>query len=229
MTNPFMPQPTAPAPAPQPNPYAQPPAQPQGFPYGGAPAALPPNPYAQPSVQPQYGAPGQDGGFFWPAGATTGAPGLVAQPGQFNRPLPPAEGGSGGPRIKDLQGRLLLVLPEKTEMKTHEKYGTSETVIATVIVLDGGPLYWGGATPQQPRQQGDVPYVIKGLWIQQTKIIGQIREALNTRMAGGPGLVLGRLWKAGNEHNAPYILADPTDQDVQYYNAYVSQVNPFTV
>jgi hypothetical protein len=241
MTNPFLPQqPQAPAPAP-----AAP--VPGGNPFMQQPAAAPPAPVQQPqqqhyTQQPQqaYAAPAANGGSPWPAGATAGAPNLVAQPGQFSTPPPPsASNGGGQPKPADLQGRLLLILPERLERGVPSRFTDRATgqpqlqdkLTATVIVLDGGPLYWTptrSGQPQQPRNE-QVPYVIKNMWITQSKLIEQLDEPLRQRQAGQAGLALGRLWKAGPGQNDPYLLAPAQPQDVQVYDQYVSRVNPFTL
>lgn len=220
MTNPFLP--AAPPAQPQQNPYAQ--QQPQ---YTQQPAQ---NPYAP------HPAPTGPYGQTAPA-APPAANNLVAQPGQFSTPPPPSASGSGNmPKIGDLQGRLLIIMPESLQRGLLSRFTNrdgspqaQDRLTATVVVLDGGPLQWGGTQPGSARQNADVPYVIKGLWIQQTKLIEQLNEPLQIRLGGGPGLALGRLWKTGTEQNAPYVLATPNDQDVQAYNAYVSQVNPFAL
>jgi len=228
MTNPFLPpQQGQQAPAAPVNPYAQP-----------APAQQQPNPYAQPQAAPQqYATPAQNGGSPWPPGATGGAPGLTATPGQFMRPGPPPPPGQGsGPRVGDLKSRLLLILPERCDRGVASKYKNDDgsvrvqdKMIATCVVLDGGPLRWG-ATQQNPQgSTGNVPYVIKGLWILSSGLIAQLEDALALRLSGGPGIALGRLWQAGPAGNDPYVLADPSPQDAQLYDQYVSQVNPFAL
>lgn len=225
MTNPFLPQqPAAPAQQPQqaPNPFTQ----------QQAPAAPAPQQYTQ---QPQqYGAPSVQGGTPWPQGATAGAPGLVARPGQFSTPPPPsASGSSNQPRISDLQGRLLIILPETIQRGLPSKFmgpnGQPQTIdrmTCTVIVLDG-PIVWGQPGQQQ---QAQAPMVIKGLWIQQTKLIEQLNEALTLRQQGDPrGLALGRLWKAGTAANDPYMLAAAQAHEVAVYDQYVAANNPFAV
>lgn len=222
--NPFLPQQPAPQQAPQAgpvNPYAQ---QPQ-------PAAAP-NPYAQPQQYAAAPAPQQ----YVPQQTAPGN-GLVAAPGQFMRPGPPPPPGQGnGPRVADLKARLLLIMPERCDRGIASKFtnddGTPRTqdkMIATVVVLDGGPIAWG-QSPQNPQgTQAQVPHVIKNLWIQQTGLIAQLEQALALRLQGGPGLALGRLWQAGTAKNDPYVLADPQPQDVAIYDHYVSQVNPFSL
>ena len=233
MTNPFLPQqPQTQQPAG--NPFQQPAQQPQNS-YAQqpqaqqAPVQQPQNsyaqqPYAQQAPAQQY-APTQQG---WPQGATPAAPALA--PGGLVPIAPPSESGSANmPRVSDLQGRLLLILPEKIEYGVQGKYGTQDRITATVVVLDGGPLQWGGTQPGQQRQQGNIPHVIKGMWLPQSKLVGQLQPALQMRLSGGPGLSLGRLWKAGTGANDPYVLAEANEQEVQLYNHYVSQVNPFTL
>lgn len=220
--NPFLPQ--QPAAQQTPQQYAPQPGAPVN-PYAPQPAAAPapaPQQYApQPAAPQQHAAPNA----------------LVAQPGQFVRPGAPLPPGQGNiPAVADLQARLLIILPERCDRNVPSKFpnddGTpklQDKMTATVVVLDGGPLVWG-QSPQNP--QGTVanaPHVIKGLWIQQRGLISQLEDALALRLSGGPGIALGRLWKAGTAKNDPYVLADPTEQDVQAYNHYVSQVNPFTL
>jgi hypothetical protein len=249
MTNPFMPrdpnaQPQQ-APAPQaPQPYAPPAAsqQPQGNPYA-QPQQPAPQAYAPPAApqQPQY-APTPQG---WPQGAApaaAGGGGLVARPGGFITPPPPSSGGGARPRLLDLYGRLLLVLPEHIARGVASRFVNNQgqpqvqdKLTATVIVLDGGPLAFGGEPEKGPVGKGqhtqsvDVPYVIKGMWINQSKLIEQLEEALAMRLRGEPGLALGRLWKVGQAQNDPWVLAAPTPEDAAVYDRYVSQVNPFAL
>lgn len=247
--NPFMPRDPnaqqAPAPQPQaPQQYAPPVAPPQpqqGNPYAQQQAPAP-QAYAPPQ-QPQY-APTQQG---WPQGAVAAptaqaASNLVARPGQFVTPPPPSSGGGARPRLLDMYGRLLLVLPEHIARGVASRFlnrdgspQTQDKLTATVIVLDGGPLAFGGEPEKGPAGKGqhtqtaDVPYVVKGLWINQSKLIEQLEEALAMRLRGEPGLALGRLWKVGQAQNDPWVLAAPTPEDAAVYDRYVSQVNPFTL
>lgn len=231
----------------QPNPFLPAaPQQPQGNPYQQQPAApaVPVNPYTQPQPaqgtnayhnpmpqqpQPQY-APQQQ--------AAPARNGLVARPGQYTTPPPPSEGGGGGlPKVADLQGRLLIILPESIQRQIPSRFmnngvpSLQDKLTATVIVLDGGPLSWTpkqGGVMGQPRTE-QVPFVIKGLWIVQSKLIEQLEEPLAMRQRGEAGLALGRLWKTGPSNSDPYVLAQPSPQDAAMYDQYVSQVNPFAL
>lgn len=219
MTNPFLPaQPQHTAPptgyAPAANPYAQP--------QQAAPAH---NPYAQQATQQQQAGNG-----------------LVARPGQFNTPPPPsASGGGTRPRLLDMYGRLLIILPEAIQRNVPSRFmnngqpQTQDKLTATVVVLDGGPLAFGGEPEKGPAGKGQhtqneqVPYVIKGLWINQSKLIEQLEEPLGMRLRGEAGIALGRLWKVGSAQNDPWVLAAPAPDDVAQYDRYVSQVNPFAL
>lgn len=223
MTNPFLPREQQPV---APQHFTQQPQQAPN-PYATAPAPAAPNPYAAPQQQ---------------APAAPAAGGLVARPGQFVTPAPPSAGGGARPRLLDMYGRLLLVLPEHIQRNVPSRFvnnqgqpQTQDKLTATIVVLDGGTLSFGGEPEKGPAGKGahtmsvDTPHVVKGLWINQSKLIEQLEEALAMRLRGEPGLALGRLWKVGTAQNDPWVLAAPTAEDVAIYDAYVSQVNPFTL
>lgn len=239
MTNPFIP--AAPAPQQQPaapaNPYAQ--QQP----------AAPPNtytqqnPYAQPQQQNPYAQQAAPQPQYTQQPQQMPGNGLVARPGQFLAPPPPSASGSGNlPSIGDLQGRLLIIMPESVRRNVPSKFAgqngaaqTQDQMTCTIIVLaDGGvnslqfmPKQNGQPTGQMQTVQ--LPYVIKGKWITQRKLVEQLEEALAMRLRGEAGLVFGRLWKAGTGNNDPYVLATPQPHEVEVYNQYVTQTNPFAV
>lgn len=218
----------------QPNPFMPAaPQQPQGNPYQPQQPATPANPYAQPAPAAPQGNPYQQPQQYAPQQAQQAAPagnGLVARPGQYSTPPPPSEGGSSNlPKIADLQGRLLIIMPERIDLQQPGKFGTQDRMTCSVVVLDGGPLSWGGMQPGSQRMTEQVPYVIKGLWISQSKLREQLAEPLAMRLRGEPGLALGRLWKTGTGNNDPYVLAQPNAQDSALYDQYVSQVNPFAL
>lgn len=239
MTNPFAPaQPAAPAPAQQPqqggNPFAAPapaapvqPAQPQyGATAGGAPA---PAWLAQPSAPatraPTQAAPPTIGGF-----RSAGAP--------------PAAGTGKGPKLPHMYGRLLMIFPlsraqrpKKPEFITPEQHAsgqtTQDTVTATVVVLDSGPgqmqpISFGGnpaAFPPVPdTESAPLPFVRKAMWITQTQIIGQIEGDLPAGPGVQPGVILGRLTKAGPERNDPWYLLPASPQDEELARTYLGLV-----
>jgi hypothetical protein len=230
MTNPFMPQqPAAPA-----NPYAQPSAPAPANPYAQPQQQAPTNPYAQQQAAPpaQYTQQPQQ----MPGN------GLVARPGEFLAPPPPSASGSGNlPSIGDLQGKLLIIMPESVKRGVPSRFTnngvpqTQDQMTCTIVVLDDGQ---GGQLTFMPKQNGQptgqaqtvqLPYVIKGKWITQRKLVEQLEQALSMRLAGQPGLVFGRLWKTGTSNNDPYVLAQPQPHEVEIYNRYVSQTNPFSL
>jgi hypothetical protein len=210
VTNPFVP---AGAPAPQGNPFGAPQHQQQYAP--------------QHFTQPQ------------PAGP---AP-MVAQPGAFATPPPPNLSEQGAkvsrPKLTDLTSRLVIIVPRIMERDRLSRFPDEETglpkretrLTADVIVLDGGVLVWGGQTPSEPRRQENPPYAIKGMWLNQRNLIEQCEPAHAAYVRGDAanGLALGRLWKAGTERNSPYVLQTPDANDVQIFNAYVQQNNPYAV
>lgn len=142
-----------------------------------------------------------------------------------------------GPRVRDMYGRLLLVIPHKLEdVPNRLQPGTTqERMTADVIVLDGGPIAFGGrpeATPPVPHDKTAViPHKIAKMFLSQRGLISQCREALAKKLTTGqPGMVLGRLAVGESREvgqNAPYLLTPPTDADKQAARAYLATVDPF--
>ena len=155
----------------------------------------------------------------------------------FSGPAPQSE----RPRVLDLYGRLLLIAPIKVETVANtlakEPGATQERMTADVVVLDGGPLRFGG----NPEKLGgsphtkvaEVPLKIDRLFMSQAGLISQCRIALAKRQANQPGgLVLGRLSigqakEAGQ--NAPYLLTEATDAEKALARQYLASVatDPF--
>jgi hypothetical protein len=170
-----------------------------------------------------------------PAPATVAAPAPTATTDDpFDAPAPQQ---ARGPRIRDLYGRLLLIVPKKLEenLPNRLKAGTfQDRLTADVIVLDGGPIQFGGkpeAVPPVPHDKtAQVPHKTVGQYISNVGLISQCRVALAKRAQGQPGMVLGRLGvgKAGEDgQNPPYVLSLPTEEDKQTARAYLAQVDPF--
>lgn len=170
-----------------------------------------------------------------PAFPAAGAP---ASADPFDAPAPRE---ARGPRIRDMYGRLLLIIPHKLEEGVRSNFKdndgnaqTQDRMTADVIVLDGGPIAYGG----QPERVGgaphdktaEVPLKNTRQFISNAGLISQCRQALAKKITTGqPGMVLGRLQvgeaKGGN--NAPYLLAPPTEQDKAIARQYLATVDPF--
>jgi hypothetical protein len=142
-----------------------------------------------------------------------------------------------GPRIRDLYGRLLLIVPKRLEESVPNRLQpgtTQDRMTADVIVLDGGPIAYGGRPEQVPPVPHDktaaVPHKTANQYVSNRGLISQCRLALAAKATGGPGMVLGRLGvgKPGEDgQNAPYILSLPTDADKALARQYLASVQPF--
>jgi hypothetical protein len=142
-----------------------------------------------------------------------------------------------GPRIRDLYGRLLLLVPKRLEEGVPNRLQpgtTQDRMTADVIVLDGGPIAYGGRPEQVPPVPHDktaaVPHKTANQYVSNRGLISQCRLALAAKATGGPGMVLGRLGvgKPGEDgQNAPYILSLPTDADKALARQYLASVQPF--
>lgn len=246
--NPFAQQaaPAAPAAAPQvPNPFAQP-VQPQAYSPQPVQTYAPPaqhvaaNPYApqqapQAVTPQQYAAPVQQAA---PVGIATAS-----------APPPPVAGGGTGAKLADMYGRLVVVFPHLLQrVPKNARFVTDadrasgnleqDRMTATVVVLDGGstgnmsPIAFGGnphALGGRPHDQSaPLPYVRKGMWLNQSQLIGQVSDYLPGHARGGPGgtpgAAVGRIVKSGPEQNAPWFLTTPTDAEVKLANDYLGLV-----
>ena len=162
------------------------------------------------------------------------APPALADGDPFSGPAPQA---ARGPRLRDLYGRLLLIVPTKLEEGLPDRLNPGQTkdrMTADVIVLDGGPINYGGApekTPPMPHDKtAQVPHRTARQYIGQAGIISQSRVALANRAAGKPGMVLGRLGvgeQSDPTKSPPFILSQPTEEDKQIARAYLATVDPF--
>lgn len=197
-------------------------------PFATAPAAptAAPNPFAAAPAAPAAPA------------TTSPAAGSVATmaPGDdpFGAPAPQAP---RGPRLRDIYGRLVLLVPTKLEIGVPNRLQagtTQDRMTADVIVLDGGPIAFGGkpeATPPTPHDKtAQVPHKTAGMYISSTGLISQCRDALAKRALGQPGMVLGRLGVGQAKEpgqNAPWLLTPFTPADAALARAYLAQVDPF--
>lgn len=227
MTNPFA-QPAAPAPAP----------------------AGPVNPFANPvpvPAVPAFGVPAQSA----PSAFPTTAPAAVAAPPAFDfsrlssAPAPVVGEGKGA-KLADMYGRLTLFFPLSIQrVPRSPQYITAEQrargdleqdrVTATVVVLDDGqggmqPIAYGGdlyAMPHGSKPHTDsapLPYVRKAMWLNQSRLISQLRDALPAAPGQAPGMIAGRLVKTGPAQNDPWYLIGATEQEVALVRQYLELV-----
>lgn len=222
------------------NPFAQqqPPApQPvQAYAPPAAPAQAPqtaPNPFASPAA-PAQPAPAAAPGYAPPA---LNSAGLSAAP-------PPPPGGGRGADLKAMYGRLVLCIPQHIEqVPRNPQYITEaqraagntmqERMTVTVVVLDDGqggmqPIQYGGdltALPQKPHtESAPLPYVRKGMWINQSRLIGQLRPFLPATPGGQPGMTTGRVAKTGPANNDPWYLISANEQELALARQYLDLV-----
>lgn len=153
----------------------------------------------------------------------------------FDNPAPQAE----RPRVRDIHGRLLLIMPLSIEKGVPNRLrpGTKQDrMTADLIVLDGGTLHYGGAPEKIPPvphtkhvEIGD-GFKIEGLFISQVGLLSQCRQALANKLSenGGNTMVLGRLTvgQATGGNNPPYLLNPPTDADKALARKYLAAHPP---
>lgn len=255
--NPFAQQQAAPAAAPQGNPYAQQHVQApvQSYAPPAAPQQGAPNPFAaQQQTAPAYAPhPAPQGPYGQTAPAQQQAPqqgGALPALGTASAPPPPVAGGGKGAKWADMYGRLVLVFPlSLQQVPKNPQFITDadraagniyqDRMTATVVVLDGGsvdnmaPLQWGGnpyALGGSPHTNSDpLPYVRKGMWINQSQIIGQCSPYLPERERGGPngapGVAVGRIVKTGPNQNDPWYLTTPNEAELALANSYLGLVS----
>jgi hypothetical protein len=250
--NPFAQQQAAPAAAPQAyappapqqqapagNPFAQQQAAPQAY---APPAPQQYAPQQQAAPAPSYAPPAQQ----YSAPAPQGVPAL----GTASAPPPPVSAGGKGAKIADMYGRLVIIFPlafqrvpkNATFVTDADRAAGNleqDRMTATVVVLDGGsvgnmqPIGWGGkphGLPPTPHTEfSPLPYVRKGMWINQSQVIGQCLAYLPGRERGGPngapGAVVGRLVKTGPQQNDAWYVTTPTDEELNLANQYLQLVS----
>lgn len=149
----------------------------------------------------------------------------------------PAPQAARGPRLRDIYGRLLILIPHKVETVPNRlgKPGeTQDRMTADVIVLDGGTLHYGGKPEEMPPVPHDkvaqAPVKFDRMFISSVSLISQARNALEARRTGKPGMVLGRLGKGEDtgKGNPPWLLAKATEEDKTLGRAWLASNDPFT-
>ncbi len=175
--------------------------------------------------------------------STVAPPPAPAQPFGGDDPFSgPAPQAARGPRLREMYGRLLLIVPHKLEQglvsSTFKNPDGSPVVndrmTADVVVLDGGPINYGGKPEAMPpvahTKVADVPHKSTAMFISSAGLISQCREALAKKISHGqPGMVLGRLTRGegSGKGEPPWLLTPPTDTDKQIARQYLATVDPF--
>lgn len=166
--------------------------------------------------------------------------------GQATAAPAPVIGGATGAKLADMYSRLVIMFPLAVErVPRNPKYISDEDrakgnthedkMTTTVIVLDSGPgtppgqgvIDWGG-NPHElgglPHTNRDsLPYVRKGMWINQTRLVSQGRGLIPVN--GSPATpMVGRLAKTGPESKAPWYLVGATEAELAVANQYLQAV-----
>ena len=136
----------------------------------------------------------------------------------------PAAGGTNIGLRSLGEGRLVLFIPKREQ--TGKKYKSEETqqqIVTDVVVLDGGPVRFGGkARIDGSMEEPDTMIVEPGMsgWFAPGAVIGSpsmlwhLRGALPDPMVGFPGRgVVGRLYK-DPQYNNSWKIKDPTAEDI---------------
>lgn len=184
-------------------------------------------------VDPQYAA------FLAAQAAQAAAPVAPAAPASNDPFDDPAPQRPRGPRPQELYGRLVLIIPKLVEkVPSQDEKAPAGTMVdrmtADVIVLDGGPLHYGGKPEKLPPIPHDkvaqIPFRQASMYVSAVGVISQCRDALAKRERGEPGMVVGR-WMTGQQSDPrkqpPYLLEKATDADKALARQYLATVDPF--
>jgi len=210
----------------------------------GQQVAAPPAP-----AQPAYAPPAPQGYPAVPASPppATSAPHSGADD-PFGGPAPQAS----RPRIRDLEGRTLLIIPQKIQrglISRTLKDNNGQPVVqdrltADIVVLaPAEPVAYGGSpealqtSQRRPHDKSaTVPWFIQGMWISNVGLISQTSVAMANveRQRAGvtlpPGsitMVLGRLFQDDpkNQPQGSWLIDKPTDEEMALARAWL-RANP---
>ena len=210
--------------------------------------AAPGNPFANPVPVPSVPATPAVPSFPAPAAyappVTTAAAPPALDFGRLSSAPAPIVGEGRGATLPDMYGRLALFFPlGLSRVPRSAQYITAEQrqrgdleqdrLTATVVILDDGqggqqPIAYGGkpyAIPSTPHtESAPLPYVRKAMWINQSRLIGQLRDALPAAAGAAPGMIAGRVSKAGPAQNDPWFLIGATEAEVALVRQYLEAV-----
>lgn len=143
--------------------------------------------------------------------------------------------GATRPAVRDFADRVVVIRPTRFEKDVPgvEAGKLQDRITADVLVLDGGPMEFGGNVRRGKPQTMvvETPFLVKSMYISNTNMVQAVQAQV------GKGVVLGRVveGKASNPaHNNPFNLNEVPQDDpkyaaaVQVYTAVVNDqfVNP---
>lgn len=126
--------------------------------------------------------------------------------------------GATRPSVRDFVGRVVVVRPTRIERDVPNRSDPAkkqDRVTADVLVVDGGPLEFGGnvARGKPLTMTVQTPYLVKGMYISNTNMVQAVEAQV------GRGVVLGRvsMGKASDPtHNPPFNLDKVETADPMY-------------
>lgn len=145
------------------------------------------------------------------------APGVPANVDPFA--AVPMTGGGNAPSARHLEGRVVIVRPIRVDENalSFDKKTVAPTLIADIIVVDGGPIRYGDQIDTTGRQLKPVsheiqtPCMFRGWLDSHTFVVNAGRDLL----AAGQPVTVGII-ERGTKGNRPYFLTEThTDVDRQ--------------
>ena len=129
----------------------------------------------------------------------------------------PVTGGGGLPGARHLEGRVVIIQPIRVDETTlaFNKKDSAPTVIADIIVVDGGDLVYGdqvnnsGQQLKPPTHRVSTPAVFRGWMDSHAYIVNPCRDMLRAGQPVTVGII-----ERGTQGNKPYFLTEThTDVD----------------
>lgn len=208
-----------------------------------------PNPYATPGtshmehVAMQH-APAPVQQYAPPAQRPPAAPPAALDPSMLRGAPAPIVGEGRGAKLVHMYGRLVLAFPLSITRKARNpQFITQEQrqrgdleqdqVTATFVVLDDGhggmqPIRFGGDPSAFPpiadTESAPLPYVRKGMWVTQSRVISQLRDFLPAAPGQPGGVICGRMVKTGPQRNDPWYITTATDAELDLAGQYMQLV-----
>ncbi len=128
----------------------------------------------------------------------------------------PVTGGGGLPGARHLEGRVVIIRPVRVDETTlaFNKKDSAPTVIADIIVVDGGDLVYGdlvnnsGQQLKPPTHRVSTPAMFTGWMDSHAHIVNPCRDMLRAGQPVTVGII-----ERGTQGNKPYFLTE-THTDV---------------